>query len=352
MSRRRLSHSRCLNIDMTTPGNDKKIVPTAGWMAHWALRVWLAAMLLIYGWSKVFLMQFGLADWGDALTTFGEMSPMGLLWRFMAYSPVVQVLAGVAEVAAAALLLFRRTAWLGGLLAAADMAVVFLLNLTFDVPVKQLSGLMCLAGLIVAVPWFVHIGRILIGAPVAAAKVPHPIPWPRVDRITRWLGVALAVVMVGASGVAMGRGIVTAGGIPPIESDLPGVYQVVQDTAAPAPQLVDDQRWQQVAFGQHNNGTATEPRGRIGLRLANGDFYDGTYTLDGQHLTVELYPVREGDQGLVRDVERTLDLTWERTEEGIHLQGPEVDLVIAEDPEFRYLFDRGFHWAPGTPINR
>lgn len=57
---------------------------------------------------------------------------MGLLWRFMAFSPTVQFLAGLAEVVAAVLLLFGRTAWLGALLAAIDMSVVFLLNLTFD----------------------------------------------------------------------------------------------------------------------------------------------------------------------------------------------------------------------------
>lgn len=36
---------------------------------------------------------------------------MGLLWRFMGFSPVVQILAGAAEVTAAILLLFRRTVW-------------------------------------------------------------------------------------------------------------------------------------------------------------------------------------------------------------------------------------------------
>lgn len=48
---------------------------------------------------------------------------MGSLWRFMAFSPTVQMLAGVAEVAAATLLRFSRTAWLGALLAALDMGM-------------------------------------------------------------------------------------------------------------------------------------------------------------------------------------------------------------------------------------
>lgn len=58
------------------------------WAGHWLLRLWLAGYLLIYGWSKVFHMQMGYADFADALVQYGEMSPMGLLWRFMAFSPL------------------------------------------------------------------------------------------------------------------------------------------------------------------------------------------------------------------------------------------------------------------------
>ncbi|QGW26278.1 MULTISPECIES: hypothetical protein [unclassified Dietzia] len=319
---------------------------TAGWIAHWLLRLWLALVLLVYGWPKVFLMQMGVADYGDALTAFGEMSPMGFLWRFMAFSPVVQVLAGLAEVTAAALLLFRRTAWLGGLLAAAAMAVVFLLNMTFDVPVKQLSLAMAVAGMVVAAPWFAHVGRILAGRPVPAATLPTPIPWPRGQRVTRWTGPILAVVALCVPGAVLGV-MAAGGGTPTAFSQVAGVYRVVEDTAPPAEQLVDDVRWQQVAFGQHG-----AERARFGLRLANGDFHDGRYSVDGEVITIELYPVREGTYGLVRDPERTLTLRWSPAPVGIALSGDGVDVTLAEDPEFRYLFDRGFHWSPTTPVNR
>lgn len=320
---------------------------TTAWIAHWVLRLCLAAALLVYGWAKVFLMQMGVADYGDALTAYGEMSPMGLLWRFMAFSPVVQILAGSAEVVAAALLLFRRTAWLGGLLAAADMAIVFLLNMTFDVPVKQLALAMTVAGLVVAAPWFGRIGRIIAGRPVPAVTLPNPVPWPRLQRFTRWLGPTLAVVVVSAPGVAVGANIAFNGGTPRVSSELTGVYRVVEDTTAPADSLAEDERWLQVAFGQYGTEKA-----RFGLRLANGDFYDGTYFADGSEITIELYPARAGNQGLIRDTERTLSLLWTEVDGGIVLTGDGVDIVIAQDPESRFLFDRGFHWTPTTPINR
>ena len=67
-------------------------------------------------------------------------------------SPNVQVLVGLAGVAAAAFSLLRRRAWLCTLLAALDMTVVFVLNLAFDLPVKQLSDVMTLGGSILLIP--------------------------------------------------------------------------------------------------------------------------------------------------------------------------------------------------------
>ncbi|MVA75422.1 DoxX family protein [Auraticoccus sp. F435] len=316
-------------------------------MLHWLVRMQLALALLVYGWSKVFLMQMGRADLGDALVQFGEMSPMGLLWRFMAFSPAVQVLSGLAEVVAAGLLLLRRTAWLGGLLAFASMAVVFLLNLTFDVPVKQLALYLCLCGAVVAAPSAPYLWRVLRGRATGPRPLPTAVPWPSVHAVTRWLGLAVAVGALVVSGT--GFAVVMRGGIPVTSSPLTGAHRVVQDSAEPAAQLSQDTRWQQVAFGQY----AQDGWSRIGIRYADGRYQEGTYRLEGERLTVRLYPVREGSQGLVRDHERTLQLGWQEVGDGrVRLSGEGLDLTIAPDAEATYLFDRGFRWAPSTPINR
>src|SRR5699024_1221285 len=112
---------------------------TTGWWAHGLVRLLLASALVYYGVAKLVLGQFGVADTGDALITQGEMSPMGMLWRMVALSPLFQFLAGLTEFGAALALLWRRTVPLGGLLAFASMVFVFVLNLGYDVPVKQIS---------------------------------------------------------------------------------------------------------------------------------------------------------------------------------------------------------------------
>ncbi|MGJ8666162.1 MAG: DoxX family protein [Patiriisocius sp.] len=104
------------------------------------LRYYLASILLSYGFSKVFLNQFSELSLGDLVTPYGDSSPMGLIWNFMEYSDAYTIFSGLAEVVGGLLLLFRRTTTLGALVSAGVMLNVFMMNMSFDVPVKLFSG--------------------------------------------------------------------------------------------------------------------------------------------------------------------------------------------------------------------
>lgn len=333
------------------------------WALHWLLRMGLALSLLPYAWTKVFHVQMGYADYADALVQYGEMSPMGLLWRFMAFSPTVQALAGAAELVAVILLLFRRTSWLGALIAAMDMSIVFLLNLTFDVPVKQLSGVMALAGLILLIPNVPRIAAFLLGR-AAGPAVSGMISHNRIfTRITRWASPILAVVIILGSGLA--SGVSFNWGRLGDSTEIAGVYAVVNDDAGTDPlsdapsargesakiegtdHTVDDIT--QIAFGQIGSAETK----RIGIRYSNGDFQDGVYSVDGTKIRAKLFPVREGAQGLARDYTGSLELNAEKSGDGEYtLQSGDRQIEIRNDAERRFLFDRGFRWGPDTPINR
>lgn len=119
-------------------------------LAYWLriyLRYYLAATMLSYGLVKVFPLQFGTITTYRLYERLGEMSPMGLLWTFMAYSKGYQLFGGLMEVVAGLLLLFRRTTTLGALLSAGVMLNVFMMNLFFDVPVKIFSFWLMLIGI-------------------------------------------------------------------------------------------------------------------------------------------------------------------------------------------------------------
>jgi uncharacterized membrane protein YphA (DoxX/SURF4 family) len=116
------------------------------------VRFSLAAILIVYGASKVFSAQFGPPGLDRLLETFGEASPMGLLWTFMGSSRVYTLFAGLAELVGGILLISRRTTLLGALLSIGVLANVVLLNFCYDVPVKQFSAHLLAMAVLLTLP--------------------------------------------------------------------------------------------------------------------------------------------------------------------------------------------------------
>src|SRR5690606_18379626 len=94
------------------------------------LRYYLALAMLDYGFAKVFNTQFPFLSEDRLLQTYGESSPMGLLWTFMGYSTSYNVFTGLWEVVGGFLLFFKRTRLLGALLIIAVMSNVVMLNIS------------------------------------------------------------------------------------------------------------------------------------------------------------------------------------------------------------------------------
>jgi hypothetical protein len=72
-------------------------------------------------------------------TPLGDYLPMRLSWMFIGYSTPYQMFSGIMEVLVALLLIYRRTATMGALMAAAVFTNVMMLNLCYDIPVKIYS---------------------------------------------------------------------------------------------------------------------------------------------------------------------------------------------------------------------
>jgi len=103
------------------------------------IRHYLALILIIYGLAKVFKTQFPYPTYEMLARSYGDSSPMGLLWTFMGYSYPYNLFTGLGEVMGGALLLFRRTTLLGALIIIGVMSNVVVLNFSYDVPVKIYS---------------------------------------------------------------------------------------------------------------------------------------------------------------------------------------------------------------------
>jgi hypothetical protein len=96
--------------------------------------------MIAYGAYKVIKSQFPYPSLTQLAVPYGDSSPMGLLWRFMGYSPAYNLFTGLGELVGGVLLFFRRTTIAGALLLVIVLSNVVLLNYAYDVPVKLYSS--------------------------------------------------------------------------------------------------------------------------------------------------------------------------------------------------------------------
>ena len=211
--------------------------------AHRALRVYvryyLAVSVIGYGMAKVIPQQFPFPPLERMLVPFGEASPRGLLWTFMGYSRLYTGAAGVAEVAGALLLCFRRTTALGALLLLGLLSNVVMVNLCYDVQVKLYSfHLLLMAAFLFApeVPALVALWA--RRAPESAGRLAPP---ARLLLKGLFIGTVLASAAMQARSFSDRRGAHRA---PPL---LRGIYRVEQferNGVAIPPLATDASRWE------------------------------------------------------------------------------------------------------------
>jgi hypothetical protein len=116
------------------------------------LRLVIAKALINYGMSKVIPVQFPPINLTDLELKLGDTTPMGLMWRFMGFSPAYSIFCGFAEIVPAVLLMSSRFTLLGALITAAVMLNVFMLNVCYGVHVKLYSLHLILMALVLIAP--------------------------------------------------------------------------------------------------------------------------------------------------------------------------------------------------------
>src|SRR5262249_17022289 len=120
--------------------------------------------------------------------SYGDSSPMNLLWTFMGFSDGYNLFAGAGELLGGILLATRRTTLLGALVSLAVMTHVAVLNLCYDVPVKLLSLHLVAMALYLIVPDARRLAAFFLSnRPAPPADHPRLFPW-------RWLNVAGGII--------------------------------------------------------------------------------------------------------------------------------------------------------------
>jgi hypothetical protein len=308
------------------------------------VRFALAATMISYGVAKVIELQFSPPTPDRLLQTYGESSPMGLLWTFMGFSALYCFFGGAGEVLAGLLLTLRRTTLLGALVCAGVMANVVMLNLSFDVPVKLFSSHLLAEALFLAAPDLRRLANLfLLNRAAEPAVEPPLIARARVRRIAEAVTAVLFAAYVGHALFGAYRASRIYGTLSP-RPPYYGIWAVdamTVDGQARPPLLTDPDRWRRVIFPYPDTLALQSPDGSL-------TYYDLKLTPATHTLVLSTFP---------RSKQKSYPLSYRETGPGRleiagALKGRQVHATLHREKESGYLLvSRGFHWINEYPLN-
>jgi hypothetical protein len=277
------------------------------------------------------------------MRTYGDSSPMGLLWTFMGFSAGYNLFTGAGEMLGGILLASRRTTLLGALVSFAVMAHVAVLNLCYDVPVKLLSLHLVAMSLFLLLPDAGRLAKFFFLDRATSAS-DHSRLYSRswLNAVAGILGPLLISGFTVLSFKNVQDMLARVGGGE--RSPFYGVWNVeefvVNDKDRP-PLITDTSRWRRVIFDS--------PR-FIAIQLMNDQRMMFATKLDEQSQSIQFSMGRPTER-------KTFDFKYERPEPNVlKIEGAFPNQSIRatlrrSDKEF-FLTSRGFHWINEFPLNR
>jgi hypothetical protein len=271
------------------------------------------------------------------LRPYGELSPASVLWLQVGSSHPYEIMLGAVEVLGGLLLVWPRTATLGALVSLASMTQVFVLNMTFDIPVKLLSFHLLLMSLVLLAPQAQRLANLLVlQRHSEPASQPELFTSARANVIAGWAQAMLGVwALVGC--LAMGWQEWDEHGGGRQKPPLYGIWAVTDYTvdAAPVPPLATDQRrWQRLVFD--------EP-GVVTYQRMNGELVTTPATADDHAVAL---PELHAELSVGRPAPDRLRLDGQLDGRAVRMSLQRVDLNGFT------LRNRGFNWVQDYPYFR
>ena len=314
---------------------------TASAWLRFILRLTLILGLAGFGFAKLFPLQMAPPSLAVLNEPLGNTSPNTLLWTLIALHPGYEMICGAAEVAAAVLLFFRRTALVGALLAGIVMTNVMLYNVFFDVPVKILAGHLLLFSIAITAPdlralfdfFWHHKPAVLTGAWVPPTQ-------RRTLRIAIWVVELMLLAHVLPGVLSYYRRDVQQRANLRHPSTLSGQWHVDSATLTangqitPKPIPTDE--------GRPVTDIFLEPSGRVMLRDSSGILWQAAFKVDDKKHT--LYLSQEDNPAILYNLAAPdpAHLVLTPTGDNAAANGT-LHLTRVPLPSHYPLLDRGFH---------
>ncbi|MEM6523380.1 MAG: hypothetical protein AAF693_06305 [Bacteroidota bacterium] len=151
------------------------------------VRYYIVLFAFLYGIIKIFGLQMPPPSNSYYATDLGHFSAMRFSWNFIGYSKGYEFFSGLMEALVGVFLLYRRTILLGALLGIGVFTNVFLLNMSYDIPVKIFSFQLLLACMFISVSNWHRVLNFLVLNKSATSdsswNIPYAKPWLRPVRL-------------------------------------------------------------------------------------------------------------------------------------------------------------------------
>ena len=308
------------------------------------LRFALASQMFVYGIDKVIPLQMRFPNLTKLVEPFGNFSPMGVLWSSVGASPGYEIFVGSAEVLAGILLVIPRTVTLGALVCLADLIEIFMLNMTYDVPVKLFSFQLLVLVLLLLAPEFPRLARFfLLNRPTGPAPTAKLFSTRRGNRFALFAQIAFGIWMAGINLYSARDGWFTYGG-GRAKSPVYGIWDVDElsiDGHVRSPLLGDYGRWRRAIF---------DFPGFMSFQRMDDSFVTYATSFSPSRKTVAF--TKRDDKNWKADFTLELpnpdQLTLNGTMDGHKMY---MKLRLVDRNKF-LLVNRGFHWISEYPFNR
>lgn len=278
------------------------------------------------------------------LERFGDFSPMGVLWSSVGASPAYERFVGCAELVAGLLLVIPATTMLGALICLIDMTEVFVLNMTYDVPVKLFSFHMILMAAFLLIPYSSRLAPFCFrDCAVAAPPGGRLFAGERANRIAVAAQLVFGLLLFGTVLYGVRQDWPKYGGGAP-KSPLYGIWNVDEmsiDGIVRSPLLTDYDRWRRVVF---------EFPQSMSFERMDDSFGGFAATYDPKQAVLALKkrndPKWKGQLSVHQNGAGHITLDGQLGQHATHLQ-----LSLMDRNKF-LLISRGFHWIQDYPFNR
>jgi hypothetical protein len=303
------------------------------------VRFSLGTTMIGYGAFKVISSQFVAPSLERLMQSYGDSSPMGLLWTFMGASEPYTMFVGFAEMIAGILLFPRKTSTLGALMSVGVLSNVVALNFSYDVPVKLYSMHLLAMAIFLLLPDARRLANFFIlNRPAECVREPP------LFRRTVWHRGALVLAslfVITVVGMSLYQSYDQRQFLMSRRSPLYGIWEVEEFSLGQSTPAASNQRWQRIIFDIPNRitvQTPADPHQRFSLQL------------DQDKRTLTLRKREDPNWNTV--------LTYEQVSPEVMtlagaLNGSALTARLRRSEERKFLLtDRGFHWINEAPFNR